>query len=163
MFDPNLEGTWKIKGAAAPYKTYMIDAQGRYFVADPEAPFAFVNGGQGFEWGGLTYTLVLGSANDLAGVWLADDGGEEWHFRVDGSVTVHWSVVEEYFGRYELRNGGTALWYSEFRSVVSTSGNVLPFDPPYTQDQEYLFSLSGNDWTLTDPATGNTVIVYEKV
>lgn len=163
MFDTLLKGTWKLKGAAAPYRTYRVDDHGRYFFASPAAPFTFVDAGQAFEWGGLRHSLKLGTPNNLVGVWDADAGGEEIHFRADGSATIHWSSTEEYFGNYELQNGDTELWYEEFRSVISTTGSIITFDPPYAQNQQYLYSVSATNWDLTDPATGNLVVEYEKV
>ena len=163
MFDPKLKGTWKLKGATTPFRTYRVDDLGKYFFALPASSFAFVDMGNAFEWGGLRHSLQLGSPGVLVAVWTADDGGEEVHFRADGSATVHWSPTEEYFGNYELQDGDTKLWYEEFRSVLSTSGSLITFDPPYAQNQQYQYTVTATDWVLSDPGTGNTVVEYEKV
>lgn len=164
-FDANLVGTWKLKGASPPFATYRIDTDGRYFSAYPASPYSFASGGLALNWGGVTYTKKLGSPGELVGVWDADSGGEEWSFRADGSVTVHYSATDEWFGRYESRDGDSKLWYEEFRSVLSTQGQEITFDPPYAQNLTYGYAIasSGDLWTLTDAVSGAVAAEYERV
>ena len=161
--DGNLVSTWKPKGITSGFRTYRVDANGNYFVADPEAPISFDGTGLKLTWGGIGYTKKLGAPNAIPGVWDADSGGEEWYFRADGTVTVHFSATEEYFGNYETRNSGNALWYEEFRGLVSTDGDRVNFDPPYSADATYRYSVDSQFWTLFDLATSTPVFEYEKV
>ncbi|WP_226688696.1 hypothetical protein [Ruegeria arenilitoris] len=162
-FDPALIATWKPKAASGSYRTYRVDAQGYYFIADPAAPFVFQSGGTKFKWGNSTYTKTLGNAGEIVGLWTGDTDGEEWNFRADGTVTVHFSATDEYFGNYELRSGDMLLWYEEFRSVVSTVSQRIVFDPPYASNQDYNYTVDVQYWTLLAIATGTPVFEYEKV
>jgi hypothetical protein len=162
-FDANLVGTWKIKGAVAPHSTYRVDSDGRYHAAGPARTYHFESNGTVLNWDGITYTKRLGTPGELVGVWDADSGGEEWTFRSDGTVTIHFSAADEWFGNYESRAGDTMLWYEEFRSVLSTNGPNIEFDPPYAANQAYHYTLVGDNWTLKNPATGTPVAEFERL
>lgn len=159
----SLVSTWKPKSASGSYPTYRIDADGNYFAAYPSSAFSFDGSGTKLTWGGSTYTKTLGKPGELIGVWIGDADGEEWNFRADGTVTVHFSATEEYFGNFEVRNSGASLWYEEFRSIVTTSGARINFDPPYASDREYSFTVDAQYWSIFEIATGTLVFEYEKV
>ena len=162
MIDPSLVGSWKIKGAAAPFRTYSVGADGKYFIADPDRPFHFEDLGSTLVWGQIRYGLLLGSPGQLVGVWKDVRDGDEWYFRSDGGVTVHWSATEEYFGRYEVRLSDR-LWYQEFRGLIETSGGSMTLDPPYLSNQTYDWTLSNGVWAWLNPSDGSVVAEFEPV
>ncbi|MFY0622991.1 MAG: hypothetical protein JXQ89_14995 [Pelagimonas sp.] len=158
--DPALVGVWKREGTVPPTSTFEITAQYAFLIGGPPSPVGFSADGLTLDWGGIQYDHHMGTPGQLIGIWRNRRDGDEWYFRADGSVTVHWSSTEEYFGHYQLV--GDQLAYQEFRATVTTHAGQVKLDPPYAPDTSYGYVVQDGVMTWSDAADGSTVISFDK-
>ena len=135
---------------------YEIMHDDRYYVFSEDISFQLIDNGETLVYGSR-YKRLSGNPAEIYGVWtLENDPTEEWTLRSDNSYTYSFPGFV-YVGFFTV--SGTKLKTIEMRAVVSESGGILTFSPPYSAPMSGAWSLAGTALTIAFP-TGD--IVYTK-
>ncbi|MBF9058135.1 hypothetical protein HKCCSP123_02960 [Rhodobacterales bacterium HKCCSP123] len=149
VIDPGLVGIWIVPGEP---RTYEVDADGVYHVADPESPVSFEAGGAVMHWEGEAHDRLSGITEPPEGRWRGRDTGAEWVFGGDGSYTVTLDGATDR-GIWALRREGAALWTREEVATLTTTGAEITYALREGGTVTYGYTVGGGVWTLHDPAT----------
>jgi hypothetical protein len=147
--DPRLVGIWVVPGEP---RTYEVDAEGLYHVADPESPVTFEEGGRVMQWEGEAHDRLSGAGATPEGRWRGRVTGAEWDFAADGGYTVTLDGATDR-GIWALRQGGTALWTREEVARLTTTGAEVTYDLREGGTVTYGYTVEAGVWTLLDPTT----------
>jgi len=147
--DPRLVGIWVIPGEP---RTYEVDAEGGYHVADPESPVTFEEGGNVMHWEGEAHERQSGAGETPEGRWRGRDTGADWTFASDGTYEVTLDGATD-IGIWALRQGGSALWTREEVARLVTDGAQVTYTLRDGGTVVYGYTVKDGAWTLHDPKT----------
>ena len=147
--DPRLVGVWVIPGEP---RTYEVDAEGGYHVADPESPVSFEAEGRVMHWEGEAHDRLSGAGDTPEGRWRGRDTGADWHFSPGGGYEVTLDGATD-IGIWALRQDGTALWTREEVARLATDGAQVTYTLRDGSTVVYGYTVENGAWTLHDPTT----------
>lgn len=147
--DPAIIGVWIVPGLR---RTYEVDDNGGYYVADPETPIYFEDGGAVMIWEDEAHDRLSGTGLTPEGAWRGRDTGAEWRFAPDGSYEVRLDGVTD-TGIWALRRDGAALWTRELVAMLTTDGATVTFALFANGEATYGYTAGAGVWTLHDATT----------
>ncbi|NKX43171.1 hypothetical protein [Roseicyclus persicicus] len=147
--DPDLVGVWIVAGEP---RTYEVEADGGYHVADPESPVAYEQGGAVMIWEGEAHDRLAGAGATPEGDWRGRDTGALWSFAADGTYTVTLDGATD-TGIWAAGQDGATLWTRERVATLATNGAQVTYTLREGGTATYGYTVGGGIWTLHDPVS----------
>lgn len=125
---------------------YAFADDGAYSIGGPAVDYMLSANGDQLTLDGTTFNRIGPACNSIVGLWLSVSGAEEWHFRSDGTHTLHETNGNSYDGTYEA--DGAIITRLEKRAFVVAEGNLLTFQPTAALWEPAAYQRSGDELTL---------------
>jgi len=156
--DPDLVGIWLVPQSD---RTYEVEADGSYHVADAESPVSYSAAGAVMHWQFEDFDRQAGTGETPVGKWLGRSTGEQWQFTDDGRYRVQIDGIAD-TGIWALRQGGAKLWTRELQAYLTTNGATVTFTFREGGSITYGYTVSAGTWTLHDASTWADVARFRR-